>query len=58
MNDYYLFFENGKTVFPQYIEALNEIKNEEIKDSTDSLINIFENLNRIASAFPAQQEMI
>lgn len=57
-NEYYLFFENGKQIFPQYIETLKGIKNEEIKDSLDSLINIFENLNKIASAFPAQQEMI
>lgn len=58
LNDYYLFFENGKIVFPQYIETLNETKNEEIKDSIDSLINIFTNLNKIASAFPAQKDMI
>lgn len=58
LNEYYLFFENGKNVFPQYIETLNEIDNEDIEDSLDSLINVFENLNKIASAFPAQQEMI
>ena len=57
-DDYYLFFQNGKTTFPQYIETLKEIKNEEIKDSTDSLIKIFENLNKIAIAFPSQQDMI
>ncbi|WP_298500559.1 hypothetical protein [uncultured Methanobrevibacter sp.] len=58
MNDYYMFFENGKTVFPQYIQTLKDIENEDIKDSLESLINVFENLNKIASAFPAQQEMI
>ena len=57
-NDYYLFFENGKNVFPQYIETLNEIKTEEIKENVDSLINIFENLNKIAIAFPSQEDLI
>ncbi|MDO5859674.1 hypothetical protein [Methanobrevibacter sp.] len=57
-NEYYLFFENGKNTFPQYIETLKQIKNDEIKGSLDSLINVFENLNKIASAFPVQQEMI
>ena len=57
-NDYYLFFENGKNVFPQYIETLKEIKNEEIADCLDSLLGIFENLNKIAGAFPSQKDMI
>ena len=57
-NDYYLFFENGKNAFPQYIETLKEIKTEEIKENVDSLINIFENLNKIATAFPSQENLI
>ena len=54
MNEYYLFFENGKRTFPQYIETLKESNNEYIKDSIDTLINVFENLNKISAAFPAQ----
>lgn len=47
--DYYSFFENGKTVFPMYIEALREL---DVNDeSVDSLINTFTNLNKIAQAF-------
>ena len=57
-NDYYLFFENGKRVFPQYIETLKKIENDKNKDGLNSLINTFENLNKIAGAFPSQQEMI
>lgn len=57
-NDYYLFFENGKNVFPQYIETLKEIENEEIKENVDSLINLFENLNKISIAFPSQEDLI
>ena len=57
-DEYYMFFENGKSVFPQYIETLKEIKNENNNDSLDSLINIFENLNKIAVAFPSQKDMV
>lgn len=57
-NDYYLFFENGKQVFPQYIDALKKIENEEIKEYIDSLINVFANLNKISKSFPSQQDMV
>ena len=57
-NDYYLFFENGKQVFPQYIDALKNIENKEFKEYIDSLINVFTNLNKIAKAFPSQQDMM
>ena len=57
-NDYYLFFENGKQVFPQYIDALKKIENEEIKEYIDSLINVFTNLNKISKSFPSQQDMV
>lgn len=57
-NEYYLFFENGKNTFPQYVETLKEIKNDEIKDNINSIINVFENLNKIAIAFPGQQDMV
>lgn len=56
-NDYYLFFENGKQVFPQYIDALKNIENEELEKYIDSLINVFSNLNKIAKAFPSQQDI-
>lgn len=57
-NDYYLFFENGKQVFPQYIDALKDINNKDLEKYIDSLINVFSNLNKIAKAFPNQQEMV
>ena len=57
-NDYYLFFENGKHVFPQYIDALKDINNKDLEKYIDSLINVFSNLNKIAKAFPNQQEMV
>ncbi|WP_298521863.1 hypothetical protein [uncultured Methanobrevibacter sp.] len=52
--EYYPFFENGKQTFPQYINALGEIENDELEEVVDKLINIFNNLNRIAEAFPTQ----
>ena len=57
-SEYYLFFENGKQMFPQYIETLEGIGNTEIEDEINSLINIFNNLSKIAEAFPSQQELI
>ena len=51
LNEYYLFFANGKQAFPQYIEALKSINNEELKTSVNSLLNVFENLNKIAKEF-------
>ena len=32
VNEYYLFFQNGKQIFPQYIEILGNIENSEIND--------------------------
>ena len=51
LNEYYLFFANGKQAFPQYIEALKSINNEELESSVNSLLNVFENLNKIAKEF-------
>ena len=51
LNEYYLFFANGKQAFPQYIEALKSIDNEELESSVNSLLNVFENLNKIAKEF-------
>ncbi len=51
LNEYYLFFANGKQTFPQYIEALKSIGNEELESSVNSLLNVFENLNKIAKEF-------
>ena len=45
-------------MFPQYIETLEGIGNTEIEDEINSLINIFNNLSKIAEAFPSQQELI
>ena len=33
INEYYLFFQNGKQVFPQYIEVLGNIDNDELDDT-------------------------
>ncbi|WP_296893899.1 hypothetical protein [uncultured Methanobrevibacter sp.] len=57
-SEYYLFFENGKQMFPHYIKTLESIENTEIKDEINSLINIFNNLSKIAEAFPSQQDLI
>ena len=56
LNEYYLFFKNGKQVFPQYISVLGNIEETELKDIINSLINIFSNLNKISEAF-AKNEM-
>jgi len=57
LNEYYLFFQNGKQVFPQFIKALGNIENDELNESINSLLNVFNNLNKIADAFP-KSEMI
>ena len=51
LNEYCLFFANGKQAFPQYIDALKSIDNEELESSVNSLLNVFENLNKIAKEF-------
>ena len=51
LNEYYLFFANGKQTFPQYIEVLKRIDNEELESAVNSLLNVFENLNKIAKEF-------
>ena len=51
VNEYYLFFQNGKQTFPQYIEILGNIENSEINDVVMKLINVFRNFNKIAEAF-------
>lgn len=55
MNEYYLFFENGKQIFPQYIESLKTLEYDELKECRDSLINVFTNLNKISKAFPTSE---
>ena len=51
LNEYYLFFANGKQAFPQYIKALKSIDNDELESSVNPLLNVFENLNKIAKEF-------
>ena len=51
LNEYYLFFQNGRQMFPQYIEVLGNIENDELDDVLNSLINVFRNLDKIAEAF-------
>ena len=55
--EYYPFFENGKQTFPQLIDALGKIDNEELNYAVLKIISIFSNLNKIAEAFPAQGMM-
>ena len=58
LNEYYLFFENGKQTFPQYIEMLENVDYDELEDSLTSLTNTFNNFNRISMGFPAREDMI
>jgi exonuclease VII small subunit len=51
LNEYYLFFKNGRQTFPQYIEALSGIENAELRKEVNSLLNVFGNLNKIAEGF-------
>lgn len=57
LNEYYLFFQNGKQTFPQYIEVLGNIENNELNECLDNLVNVFRNLNKIADGFN-QNEVI
>ena len=38
-------------MFPQYIEVLGQIDQKELQESVDSLLNVFNNLNKIAEGF-------
>ncbi len=51
LNEYYLFFQNGRRTFPQYIEALKSIEAEELREVAGSLANVFLNLSKIAEGF-------
>jgi hypothetical protein len=51
INEYYMFFQNGRQTFPQYIEVLGSIENAELQESVNSLLNVFTNLNKIAEGF-------
>ena len=51
LNEYYLFFQNGKQTFPQYIDILGKIENDELQDTVNRLLNVFNNLNKIAEGF-------
>ena len=57
LNEYYMFFENGKQVFPQFIDALGSIENSELDESVNALLKVFNNLNKIAEAFPKNEMM-
>lgn len=57
INEYYLFFSNGKIVFPQYLEILKNIDNEKLDGEIDSLIKVFTNLNNIAKPFTTDEMM-
>ena len=50
-DEYYMFFQNGRQTFPQYIEALGSIENVELQEVVNSLLNVFTNLNKIAGGF-------
>lgn len=51
LNEYYLFFQNGRQTFPHYIEALSNIEEDSLQEVINSLLNVFNNLNKIADAF-------
>ncbi|WP_407374585.1 hypothetical protein [Methanobrevibacter sp.] len=51
INEYYLFFSNGKQIFPQYIEILKSIDNEDLDEEITSLMQVFNSLNKIAEPF-------
>ncbi len=51
INEYYLFFQNGKQTFPQIIDVLGSIDNSELQDIINKLLNVFSNLNKISDAF-------
>ena len=57
LNEYHLFFQNGKQTFPQYIEVLGNIDNPELEECLCDLVNVFNNLNKIADGFN-QNELI
>ena len=57
LNEYHLFFQNGKQTFPQYIEVLGNIDNPELEKCLYDLVNVFNNLNKIADGFN-QNELI
>ena len=46
INEYYMFFQNGRQTFPQYIEALGSIENSELQEVVTSLLNVFTNLQQ------------
>lgn len=54
INEYYMFFQNGRQTFPQYIEALGSIENSELQEVVNSLLNVFTNLNKIAEGFSGE----
>lgn len=56
LNEYYLFFQNGKQMFPQYIEVLDSIENKELEDVLSKLTNVFRNLDKIADAFNKEED--
>ena len=51
LNEYYLFFQNGKQTFPQYIEAVGNIDHSELQEVVNGLLNVFTNLTKIADGF-------
>lgn len=55
LNEYYLFFQNGSQMFPQYIEILENIENNNLKDVVNPLANVFRNLSKIADAFNLEE---
>ena len=57
LNEYHLFFQNGKQTFPQYIEVLGNIDNPALEECLYDLVNVFNNLNKIADGFN-QNELI
>lgn len=55
LNEYHMFFQNGRQTFPQYIEALGNIENSTLQEVVNSLLNVFANLNKIAEGFSGEK---
>ena len=57
-DEYYLFFENWKQLYPKYMQILESIEHEKLKDSLDSLKEVFNNLKKTAEDFSIQMGMV
>lgn len=57
-NEFYPFFENGKHRFPQYINILEEVNENQNNEDIIRIIDVFKNLHRLALIFLAKTDLI